>query len=284
MHKLHPIKTLNSWRTGNHVKLYSKPNTLEELVSIYHKHISERTIWLGLGSNILFPDELLDAHIIHTVKALSTIELRGDVVYVESGVTLAKTAKFCARYGYEASAFLAGIPGTIGGALNMNAGAYGSEIWQYVVSAKVLTDQGIRTLRADELIIQYRRVILPKDVKLFLSAILKFPKGCATSAKARIKHWLLKRNSTQPIGTFNCGSVFKNPEGKSAGKMIDDLGLLGHQMGHARVSPKHGNFIENIDMQASTKDILSLITYLKEQVLAHYGVSLELEVTIYDNI
>lgn len=266
------------------MKLYSKPNTLEELVSIYHQNLSERTIWLGLGSNILFTDEVLDAHLIHTVKALSTIELRHDLVYAESGVTLAKTAKFCAKYGYEASAFLAGIPGTIGGALKMNAGAYGSEIWQYVVSAEVLTDQGVRTLYADELIIQYRRVILPKDVKVFLSVVLKFPKGCAIAAKASIKHWLLKRNSTQPIGTYNCGSVFKNPEGKSAGKMIDDLGLLGHRIGHARVSPKHGNFIENIDMQATTQDILSLITYLKQRVLEHYGTKLQLEVTMYDNI
>ena len=284
MHQLYPIKRLNSWRTGSQVKYYSKPDSREALCDIYDKYYKERTIWLGLGSNILFPDSVLEAHIIHTTAALREMYMSNEHIYVEAGVSLGKVAKLAAKQGYVDASFLAGIPGTLGGALKMNAGAYGHEIWQYVESVDVLTQTGVETVMPNAFEIGYRHVILPKDMVMFLSAKLRFEPHCHEEAKSRIKDYLIRRNRAQPIGTYNCGSVFTNPDGMSTGRMIDQLGLLGYQIGGARISPKHGNFIENIHGEATTKDIWSLIYFMQERIWQHHQVRLKLEVTVYDNI
>ncbi|MCP8352545.1 UDP-N-acetylmuramate dehydrogenase [Candidatus Synchoanobacter obligatus] len=281
MHVNYPIKSLNSWRLGDRVRYFSQPQSLEALVSLYEQYQHVPTIWLGLGSNILFSDDVLNAHIIRTNKALSVMSF-DQYFYVEAGVSLAKFAKFCMKHGCVDAVFLAGIPGTIGGALAMNAGAYKYEIWQHVDSVTVLTSKGIRTLLPSDFKIGYRCVQGPKDLICFLSAKLSFIPSCALEAKKTMKQFLLQRNTTQPIGTFNCGSVFRNPEGQSAGKMVDQLGLLGYQVGMARVSPKHGNFIENIQGKATSADVRQIIQFIKEQVFAEYGIQLQLEVKVYE--
>ncbi len=282
MHKHYPIRSLNSWRTGDTVKYFSEPTSIQDLLNIYAQHKEERTILLGLGSNILFPDGELDAHIIRTTKALSNTRITGDMVVADAGVPLAKLAKLGSKHGFKQAAFLATIPGTVGGALQMNAGAYGHEMWDYVESVEVLTSTGIKTLLKKDCQPSYRSVKLPIDIVMFLSVSLKFCRECPIASKQQIKHYLSHRNQSQPVGTFNCGSVFRNPPGDSAGRMIDRLGLLGHQIGYARVSPKHGNFIENVQMKASCKDITTLIIELKDRVFAQYGVSLALEVKVYE--
>lgn len=286
MHQNYPIRSLNSWRTGNSVKLYSEPSSAQDLVTLYHQHQHERTIWLGLGSNILFADGVLDAHMIKTTKALSGIQTvpLADKIQVDSGVTLAKLAKFAAKQGFKDAAFFATIPGTVGGALAMNAGAYGFEMWDFVESVQVLTTEGVKWLPSSKFVAGYRHVQSSEEenIILFLSVIMVFKKHCVPSAKQQIKTYLTHRNQTQPIGTYNCGSVFRNPPGDSAGRMIDKLGLLGYQKGHARVSPKHGNFIENVGMHASYDDIWQLITYLQKSVYEAYGERLQLEVKVYE--
>lgn len=281
MHSHYSINKFNSWRLGTTVRYFSEPSSRDSLVEVYTNFQHERTIFLGLGSNILFPDYELNAHIIKTKKALSNM-VYDKSFYVESGVSLAKFAKFCVKHGYADAAFLAGIPGTIGGALRMNAGAYGYEIWQYVKSVEVLTKQGVRTLLPKDFAISYRNTVMPDDCIMFLSATLSFCKDSSDQAKSLMKTFLLKRNATQPIGTYNCGSVFKNPEGMSAGKMIDNLGLLGYQIGNARISPVHGNFIENIKGMATSEEVTDLIYYIKQQVLEKHHVELSLEVTVYE--
>jgi len=284
MHQDYPIRSLNSWRTGGQVKLYSEPSSLAALIQLYQQHQDERTIWLGLGSNMLFADGVLDAHMIRTTKALSDVQVVGGKIEVAAGVTLAKLAKVGAKHGFKEAAFFATIPGTVGGALMMNAGAYGFEMWDFVDSVQVLTPKGVKWLSRSECVPGYRHVLLPKgeEVVLFLSAVLCFEQGGVVEAKQQIKSYLAHRNQTQPIGTYNCGSVFRNPEGNSAGRMIDQMGLLGYQRGYARVSPKHGNFIENVEMRASYEDICGLIEYLKQRVYGEYGQRLVLEVKVYE--
>lgn len=280
MHTHYPIKSLNTWRLGSTVRYYSQPNSLLELVDVYQQFQDTPTIWLGLGSNILFPDQEMDAHLIKTQKALNKIT-HDQYVYVEAGVPLAKLARYCVKLGYEDAAFLVGIPGTLGGALRMNAEAYGYNIWSYVNSVSVLTKTGIEVKTAKDFLIGYRQIQVPKDFIAFLSAELIFPKGDIESGKQKMKQSLQKRNQAQPIGTFNCGSVFRNPLGRSAGRLMDDIGLKGFCIGGARISPKHANFIENMN-EATAADILKLIKIMKQAVWNTYRIHLNLEVKIYE--
>ena len=189
MHSHYPINKLNSWRLGSTVRYFSQPETREQLIRVYSEFQHHRTIILGLGSNILFPDTELDAHLIRVNKALSNIYYN-DSVYAESGVSLAKFAKFCSKQGFEDSVFLAGIPGTVGGALQMNAGAYGHEIWRYVKSVEVLTLQGIERRLPSDFQVCYRRVIPSKPMCMFISAEFSFLQGSAIEAKKKMKQYL----------------------------------------------------------------------------------------------
>lgn len=281
MHKHYPIKRLNSWRLGTSVRWYSEPKSLEELLEYYQMKKHMRTIWLGLGSNIMFPDHELEAHVIKAHKALSQI-IFSDDVYIEAGVPLAKVAKCCAKRGFEKAAFFAGIPGALGGALMMNAGAYGHETWQFVKSVNVLTTTGIEKMVPSQFEIGYRVVKPPKGFIAFLSANLSFDSGCSERAQGYIKQYLKQRNHVQPIGTFNCGSVFQNPQVSGAGILIDRLGLKGLTVGGARVSPMHGNFIENINAEATTHDVKKLIKMLQEKVYDAHRIMLTPEVVIYE--
>ena len=281
-HEHFAIRKLNSWRLGSTVRVYSEPRSLEELIKCYQLYRSMRTIWLGLGSNVLLPDHELDAHIIKLGKAMSSIEYVDGYMRVSAAVPLAKLARNAAKNGYLQAAFLCGIPGTLGGALYMNAGACGSEIWDYVHRVLVLTVDGIEWLLPSDFNVSYRHVEQPIGVIAFLAAELYFESSSAVKAMSQIKTYLEQRNRVQPIGTFNCGSVFKNPEQNSAGRLIDALGLLGYQEGYARISPMHGNFIENVEGLASSRDIRSIMQLMQDEVLMAYNIKLETEVIIYD--
>lgn len=280
MHEHYPIRKLNTWRLGSSVRYFSEPHDMQTLLTVYEKYMHYPTVWLGLGSNILLPDEELEVHMIRSHKALSRLSYDG-TVYAEAGVPLAKVARYGVRLGCEDAAFLAGVPGTIGGALMMNAGAYGHSIWDYVESVEVLTTQGVKTKTPASFIIGYRSLEVEDDFIAFLSVRMRFTVGDVAAGKQRIREYLQARNAAQPIGTFNCGSVFRNPEGERMGCLIDDLGLKGYQIGYARISPKHGNFIENVEMKATTKDTLALIELMREEVWRAYSVRPQLEVKLY---
>jgi|AntRauTorckE5430_2_1112549.scaffolds.fasta_scaffold00048_2 UDP-N-acetylmuramate dehydrogenase len=279
MHAHYPIKLLNTWHLGSTVRYFSNPNSLSQLVDVYEAYRHIPTIWLGQGSNILFPDHELSSHIIKTNQSLNQINF-DDGIYVEAGVALAKIARYCVRQGYDDAAFMIGIPGSLGGALMTNAGAYQHEIWNHVTSIRVLTTEGVKTLTPKHFFITYRQIQPPVGFIAFLSAKLKFNDGSEEKGREKMRTYLLMRNQAQPIGSLNCGSVFKNPKGRSAGRLIDDLGLRGYSIGGARISPVHGNFIENVS-NSTSNDVVKLISLMRRSVWNQYHIRLNLEVKTY---
>ncbi len=211
---------------------------------------------------------------------LNRIELQPDGrVYVEAGVACAKVARFCAREGLVGAEFLAGIPGAMGGALAMNAGAFGGETWSIVDAVETVDRAGARTMRTPrDYRIGYRTVVGPAQ-EWFAAAWLKLAPGDAAAAGKRIKELLERRSQTQPTQWPNAGSVFRNPPGDYAGRLIEACGLKGTRIGGACVSEKHANFIIN-EGGATAADIERLIARVAETVQARHGVQLECEVRI----
>jgi UDP-N-acetylmuramate dehydrogenase len=278
------IKRMNSWRLGSTVRFYLEPKTEAELITQV-KSVPETKhglLFLGLGSNVLFPDHELDAVLVR-MRHLNHYTIDGDIFDAQVGLTLAKIGKKAIKLGMCDAGFLVGIPGMLGGALVMNAGAQGRAIWDFVQSVRVLTDQGIIELFPEDFCIGYRNVIAKKYfVHCFLSAKLKFEITCPIIADASMRSMIQKRNAAQPIGTYNCGCVFKNLPDQSIGILLDQLGFRGRRFGGARVSPKHANFIENHLQQATTKDVLNLIQIMQDAVYAATQYQPQLEVKIYD--
>lgn len=275
------IKKHNSWHVGGMVKCCFWPVDLADLQCFLSTlPPSERIIFLGLGSNVLFPDGILDATVIITVKGLNAMRtIDRHRLQVECGVSCAKVAKKSVHMGYTDGAFFSGIPGSIGGALRMNAGAFGGETWTVVESVEILSRSGtIKTLSANRIAIQYRHVKL-SEPGWFVSAQLCFQKQ-AVPGPDPISALLKKRNASQPIGSFSCGSVFKNPIGHYAAKLIEQCGLKGLRVGDAVVSPKHANFIVN-EGAATANDIATLMAHIQNIVSERYALWLEPEVTIY---
>jgi len=199
------------------------------------------------------------------------------IFYAQAGVTCAKVAKFCVANNLVEGEFFAGIPGTVGGALAMNAGAFGGETWPRVVAVETIDREGqIHTRTPDEYDISYRTVKGPMK-EWFVGAYFQLPIGDGAETQQRIKALLAKRKETQPIGLPSCGSVFKNPPGDHAARLIEASGLKGYRIGGAQVSPKHANFIINTG-DATAQDIEMLINYVQETVAAKHQVQLVTEV------
>jgi UDP-N-acetylmuramate dehydrogenase len=206
------------------------------------------------------------------------------LVYADAGVASPKLARFAAMHGCAEAEFLAGIPGTVGGALAMNAGCYGGETWTHVARVETLARDGTFAVRTPaDFAIGYRSVAerdgRPHDA-LFTAAWFRFPVGEATKARARIKTLLAQRIATQPLALPNAGSVFRNPPGDHAARLIESCGLKGYRIGGARVSELHANFIVNAERRASAADIEALIAYVRATVEAATGVALEPEVRV----
>jgi len=216
--------------------------------------------------------------------ALNVLEMREGLVYAEAGVASPKVARFAANQGLGEAEFLAGIPGTTGGALAMNAGCYGGETWRYVARVEILTRAGVfeRRLPSDYAI-GYRSVRRadPKAASsLFTAAWFAFPPGSAEAARWRIKRLLEQRIATQPLNLPNAGSVFRNPSDDHAARLIESCGLKGCTIGGARVSEKHANFIVNPGGRARAADIEALIVHVRDVVRARTGVDLTPEVQV----
>jgi UDP-N-acetylmuramate dehydrogenase len=269
-----------SWRVGGKADNYYIPVDLNDLQHYLQSIPSNADInWVGLGSNMLVRDGGIRGYVISTVNALREITLCDDgFVYAQAGVTCAKLAKFCLKNGLTGADFLAGIPGTVGGALAMNAGAFGSEIWSFVTLAEMINRQGeLINRKKEEFDVYYRRVSQFNN-EWFAAARFQFDTELEQKS-SNIKKLLQQRNASQPIGLPSCGSVFKNPKGQYAAKLIEAAGLKGYCHGHAWVSEKHANFIIS-NAQTSAKDIEGLVAFIQQTVKQKFDVTLETEVRI----
>jgi len=270
-----------SWRVGGPADSYYKPLDLDDLcVFLEQLAMDEPLTWLGLGSNLLVRDGGIRGTVISTSGLLNNISLLNETeLYVEAGVSCAKVARFAARQNLTGVEFLAGIPGTMGGALAMNAGAFGGETWSNVKQVTTLSRTGMRmTHDRDDYQIGYRSVKGPEG-EWFVSAVLSLTHGDVDAGQIRIKQLLTKRAETQPTKQASCGSVFRNPEGDHAARLIETAGLKATCIGGACVSEKHANFIVNTG-DARAADIEALIEKVAETVQQQHGVALQREVHI----
>jgi UDP-N-acetylmuramate dehydrogenase len=270
-----------SWRVGGPADRLYKPADLQDLCDYLSQlPAKEPLTWIGLGSNLLVRDGGIRGTVIALQGQLNELQrIEEKRVRIEAGVSCAKAARFCAREGLVGLEFLAGIPGTIGGALAMNAGAFGGETWERIVAVETVDHQGVLHRRTpDEYGIAYRGVTGPQ-AEWFVSAEFDLDKGDAEAALSQIKGLLEKRNASQPIGSLSCGSVFRNPEGDFSGRLVEAAGLKGYCIGGACVSEKHANFILNQE-EARAADIEALILYVQKQVQEQFGVRLKPEVRI----
>jgi D-alanine-D-alanine ligase len=274
-----------SWRVGGPAdRLYIPFDRLDLCEFIAALPASEPVFWLGLGSNLLVRDGGIRGTVINTKGRLKEMRLDEESsVYVEAGVPCAHVARFCAENGLIGAEFLAGIPGTMGGALKMNAGAFGGETWGIVKQVEMIDGAGNVTVRyPDEFNVSYRSV-KSSEKEWFLSCRLHLQKGDTATSQQKIKGLLEKRAKTQPTNQPSCGSVFKNPDGDYAAKLIEQTGLKGYAIGGACVSEKHANFIVNTG-NATAADIEDLIYYVQNKVKEHQGVDLQTEVCMVGEV
>jgi UDP-N-acetylmuramate dehydrogenase len=279
-----PMARHVTWRAGGRVAKAAIPCDLNDLAGFMAglRH-DEPLLMVGLGSNLLIRDGGFDGTAIFTHGALSTLRQEADgTLYAEAGVAAPKIARFAANHQLAGAEFLAGIPGTLGGALAMNAGCHGGEIWSFVERVCMLNRRGeiVERMPAD-FVIGYRRCGLKVATdEVFVAAWLRFPAGDAAAARAAIKLLLEKRIATQPLQLPNAGSVFRNPSGDYAARLIETAGLKGMEEGGARVSEKHANFIVNPHGKATAAAIESLIGRIQATVKEKFGVELVREVRI----
>ena len=274
-----PMSKYTSWRVGGPAEKMFFPEDKQDLIAYLAALPKQEPLyWLGLGSNLLVRDGGIQGTVINTRGRLKNMQLLNpNTVYVEAGVPCAHVARFCTELGLSNAEFLAGIPGTMGGALKMNAGAFGAETWNIVDTVEMVNHQGTVTKRGtDQFEIAYRSVKGKAD-EWFLAVELILSKGSSTSSQQKIKALLEKRALTQPTNKPTCGSVFKNPHGDYAARLIEACGLKGYAQGGACVSEKHANFIENTG-NASAEDIETLIAYIQQKVKQRHDVSLQTEV------
>ena len=282
-----PMARHISWRAGGAADTAYFPADLDDLVRFLRAlHAGEPVYMTGLGSNLLVREGGLRGTVIFTHRALREMRLDhlgalGGGIYAEAGVACPKVARYAALNALAGAEFLAGIPGTVGGALAMNAGCYGGETWDIV--AHVLTVDRAGTTRArvrEDYEIDYRHVQLkhPSE-EWFIAASFRLKRGSAAESRGKITELLKRRIATQPLGEPNAGSVFRNPKGTYAARLIEACGLKGRAIGGAMISLKHANFIVNRG-GARASDIEQLIVLAERSVQERFGITLEREVRI----
>lgn len=276
-----PLARYTSWRVGGRADQLYIPAGLEDLRHFLQSlDEAEPIYFIGLGSNLLVRDGGVRGTVVLMHNVLTTLQMDGEAVYVEAGVTCAKLAKFCAKEARQGAEFFAGIPGTLGGALAMNAGCYGSETWNVVKRVTTINKRGeLNTRDAAEFIPSYRHIDMPVSDEWFVAAWLRLEHGDAQESAQKIKGLLAKRLAAQPLNQPSAGSTFRNPPGDFAARLIEASGLKGYIIGGAQVSEKHANFIVNIG-GANALDIELLIQHMRETVLEKQGVALQQEVKV----
>lgn len=273
------LSTLTTYKTGGIAKFVVYPNNinnLKQLLKLIHKHNIKYFI-LGKGSNTLFSDKEFNGVIIKLDK-LNNFEIKETGIYAESGMILSKLVQASVKNELTGLEFAIGIPGTIGGAIYMNAGAYGSKMSNIVKSVIVLNEKlQIEEIPSEKLKFDYRYSIFQANKNLIcVAANIKLEHGNHDEIASKIKENLLKRKNSQPLEYPSAGSVFRNPEGNYAGKIIEELGLKGKNIGGAEISTKHANFIINKN-NASSFDILNLIKLVQKEAKDKYKIDLKLE-------
>ncbi|MFK7814971.1 MAG: UDP-N-acetylmuramate dehydrogenase [Gammaproteobacteria bacterium] len=275
------LARFTSWKVGGAAEILFQPKDLLDLQNYMQTlDASVPVTWLGRGTNVLVRDGGVRGAVIAMQSCINKLEkLERNLIRAELGVPCAKLARFSADNDLVGAEFLAGIPGTVGGALAMNSGAYGSEIWSYVSEVEMIDRNGDMHLRnPNEFAIGYRSV-KGLNEEWFVAATFSFESGDGQQAKKRIRELLDQRNASQPVGNKSCGSVFRNPENDYAARLIESCGLKGRTIGGAQVSTKHANFIINIG-DATAEDIETLITDVRKTVENECGFLLYPEVKI----
>ncbi len=276
-----PMARHTTWRVGGPAEQYYRPADVADL-ALFLRQLSPETpvTWVGLGSNLLVRDGGIRGVVIATQGRLNEMSINAEgEIRAEAGVASAHLARFSIREGRCGLEFLAGIPGTVGGALRMNAGAFGGETWRHLVQVETLDRQGeLRERPASDFSIAYRQVTGP-DGEWFVAGVWQLEAGDDVEGRAEIKALLERRNQTQPISQPSCGSVFKNPPDDHAARLIEAVGLKGERIGDACVSEKHANFIINLGAARAT-DIEALMALVSERVASEFGVELHSEVQI----
>jgi UDP-N-acetylmuramate dehydrogenase len=280
-----PMARHTTWRVGGPADSYYQPADVADLSQFLAQlPAGEPLFWLGLGSNLLVRDGGIRGTVIATSGMLNEMaRIDDERVRVESGVACAKVARFCAREGLAGAEFLCGIPGTMGGALAMNAGCFGGETWPLVASVETMDRHGeLRTRTPAEYQVAYRHVSGPAG-EWFVAATLRLTKGDAEGLLEANKKLLEKRGASQPTQQPNAGSVFRNPEGDFAARLIESAGLKGRCIGKACVSEKHANFIVNLG-GATASEIEALIVQVQGEVKQQHSIELQREVHIVGEV
>ena len=275
-----PLARYTTWRVGGPARAFYRPADAQDLaLFLQGLAADEALLWLGLGSNLLIRDGGFPGTVIALQGGLADIHIEGERLRAGAGAACAKVARSAARAGLTGAAFLAGIPGTMGGALAMNAGAFGGETWERVVDVTTVDRTGrLRVRTPQDFRVDYREVSGPRD-EWFVGVTLQLESGDVEFEQARIRQLLDRRAATQPTGRPSAGSTFRNPPGDHAARLIEAAGLKGCRIGGAEVSPKHANFLINTG-QASAADIEALIGHVQQVVEQRFGVRLQPEVHV----
>lgn len=272
------LKNFNTYKIGGITRYIVKPNSVENLIKLigYLDKENIKYIVLGKGSNVILPDEDFEGAII-LLDDLNAVNIIDDIVEAEVGISLSAFIMSIINNELGGLENLCGIPGTLGGSIVGNAGCYGSQISDYLVDVTYLENGIVKTITKEECKFSYRDSIFKRDKnKIILSCKFRLVKSNKDLMLESVKEHALKRRNSQPLEYPNAGSVFRNPENKIAGKLIEDLGLKGYHVNGAYVSDKHANFIVNKD-NAKSKDIIDLIDIIRKKVKEKYDIELVLE-------
>ncbi|MDR1057277.1 MAG: UDP-N-acetylmuramate dehydrogenase [Coxiellaceae bacterium] len=277
----HLLAKYTSWKIGGPAEYFYRPTDLEDLTELLQTWEKEPITILGAATNVLIRDGGIKGLVIYLRNSLNDIEIiDGSNLWVEAGLSLSHLVKKCADLGMRDAAFLVGIPGTIGGALKMNTGAYGDYIWNHVQMVETINRQGkTKIRRANEFKAEYREVHSLAQDEWFTAAQLTFTKSKIETTKQQIDIYLQKRKSSHPLDLPSCGSVFRNPQGDYAARLIEICGLKGKRIGGAQVSEKHANFISNCG-NATATDVETLIQEIIITVQKSIGIKLIPEIDI----
>ena len=277
-----PMKNHTSFKIGGSAQIFCQPQNAEEIINLI-KYFKENKIdffVIGYGSNLLVSDDGIEGAVIKIGDRMSEISVDGNRIKANAGALLSKTAKFALKEGLSGMEELSGIPGSIGGAVYMNAGAYGREMKDVVKEVTYITkDLKIETLKNEDLCFDYRKSIFTDSGDIVISCVFELVKDDKEKIEEKMKEFTKRRNEKQPITYPSAGSTFKRPQGYFAGKLIEDCNLKGYSIGGAQISQKHAGFIINTG-NAKAKDVLDLIDYTKKCVKEKFDVLIEPEVKI----
>lgn len=277
-----PMKKRTTFRIGGPADIFVEAQNTDEIIAVvnYCKSHNIPFMIMGNGSNMLVSDKGIRGVVIQVGKRMNEVKIDGETVDAQAGIMMSSLSSIILKAGLSGFEELSGIPGTLGGGIYMNAGAYGGELKNVIVSVTYIDRAGnIKTSPCSELDFSYRHSMFEEGGYVILSCILKLHKGNAEEIAAKMQDYTNRRNEKQPISMPSAGSTFKRPEGFFAGKLIQDSGLKGFSIGGAQVSEKHSGFIINTG-NASACDVLALIKHVQDTVFCKFGVKLEPEVRL----